>query len=835
MNMEIITSGPTLNRYSLTVPSCPHALDVLRFEGLEQLSVLYHYSVRFTCSASELAAGMFLNQPALLVMKGGKLLHALPVKFVHGVVTHFRRLPGSRDQVSYEIIIEPYLSLLDKQFRTHRFFINKSVPEVVGEILQEHALHGWEYEFTLTQTYPKREQINQYQESDLAFIERLLAEVGIFYFFTLQPDTRTEVVHFADQQSAYEFDKRLALNSPSGMSDSGADSVWGLNILHRVAPAGVTTKDYNHREAQKVLQSARADITGGEGEEMRYGEVYHYKLRHLETGEAFDPAPETGNFWARLDHERFLAEQTLITGASTDAGLRSGQVLTITDSSVPSTLPDVLQQPVVVVRAGFSGSRKDALRVTLAAVPYSETQCWRPALKARPKVSGTLTARVSSPKSGDIYAHQTAEGLYRVKFDADQDSKQQGYESMLLRLAKPYGGDTYGIHFPLIQGTEVAVAFHEGDPDRPYIAHALHDSRHPDHVTQANHTRNVIRTPANNKLRMEDKRGEEHVKLSTEYGGKTQLNLGHNVDAQRALRGEGAELRTDDWVAVRGGKGVLITAEMQAEAVDRMLEMDGVIRQLEQALSLARSLQRSAETAKATAGDTVSQQTLNDALEELAQPGLILHAPAGVGMMSAKAVRVSSGTDSVGIMSGHNTDISTGRSFTVAASDTVSLYAQGQGMQLYAAKGKVDIQAQDDEMGVTAKKDITVSSTEGKITVNASEELLLSCGGAYIRLKGGNIELGCPKNILLKSVNVQKLGATSLNTPVEELPRGFCEGFTVKNKKTGKPVPFVQYRITTGEGNVYEGVSDQDGKTMPIYTATPTKIRIEQIKKGSSS
>ncbi|MDM2894813.1 type VI secretion system tip protein VgrG, partial [Citrobacter sp. Cpo030] len=823
------------NRYSLTVPSCPHALDVLRFEGLEQLSVLYHYSVRFTCSASELAAGMFLNQPALLVMKGGKLLHALPVKFVHGVVTHFRRLPGSRDQVSYEIIIEPYLSLLDKQFRTHRFFINKSVPEVVGEILQEHALHGWEYEFTLTQTYPKREQINQYQESDLAFIERLLAEVGIFYFFTLQPDTRTEVVHFADQQSAYEFDKRLALNSPSGMSDSGADSVWGLNILHRVAPAGVTTKDYNHREAQKVLQSARADITGGEGEEMRYGEVYHYKLRHLETGEAFDPAPETGNFWARLDHERFLAEQTLITGASTDAGLRSGQVLTITDSSVPSTLPDVLQQPVVVVRAGFSGSRKDALRVTLAAVPYSETQCWRPALKARPKVSGTLTARVSSPKSGDIYAHQTAEGLYRVKFDADQDSKQQGYESMLLRLAKPYGGDTYGIHFPLIQGTEVAVAFHEGDPDRPYIAHALHDSRHPDHVTQANHTRNVIRTPANNKLRMEDKRGEEHVKLSTEYGGKTQLNLGHNVDAQRALRGEGAELRTDDWVAVRGGKGVLITAEMQAEAVDRMLEMDGVIRQLEQALSLARSLQRSAETAKATAGDTVSQQTLNDALEELAQPGLILHAPAGVGMMSAKAVRVSSGTDSVGIMSGHNTDISTGRSFTVAASDTVSLYAQGQGMQLYAAKGKVDIQAQDDEMGVTAKKDITVSSTEGKITVNASEELLLSCGGAYIRLKGGNIELGCPKNILLKSVNVQKLGATSLNTPVEELPRGFCEGFTVKNKKTGKPVPFVQYRITTGEGNVYEGVSDQDGKTMPIYTATPTKIRIEQIKKGSSS
>lgn len=64
--------------------------------------------------------------------------------------------------------------------------MNKSVPEVVEQVLQEHHLHDWEYEFYLKQHYPRREQINQYQESDLAFIQRLLAEVGIFYFFTLQ-------------------------------------------------------------------------------------------------------------------------------------------------------------------------------------------------------------------------------------------------------------------------------------------------------------------------------------------------------------------------------------------------------------------------------------------------------------------------------------------------------------------------------------------------------------------------------------------------------------------------------------------------------------------------
>ncbi|MCO5783620.1 type VI secretion system Vgr family protein [Citrobacter meridianamericanus] len=828
MNMEI-TSGPTLNRYSLSVSSCPHELDVERFEGLEQLSVRYHYSVRFTCSASELTAGMFLNQPALLTMKGGELLHALPVKFVHGVVTHFRRLTGSCDQVSHEIIIEPCLSLLDKQFRTHRFFINKSVPEVVGEILQEHALHGWEYDFTLTQSYPKREQINQYQESDLAFIERLLAEVGIFYFFTLQPDTRTEVVHFADQQSAYEFDKRLTLNSPSGMSDSGADSVWGLNILHQVAPAGVTTKDYNHREAQKVLQSARADITGGEGEEMRYGEVYHYKPRHLETGDAFDPAAETGNFWARLDHERFLAEQTLITGFSTDAGLRPGQVLTITDNSVPSTLPGVLQQPVVVVRAGFSGSRKDALKVSLAAVPYSETQCWRPALKARPKVSGTLTARVSSPKSGDIYAHQTAEGLYRVKFDADQDSKQQGYESMLLRLARPYGGDTYGIHFPLIQGTEVAVAFHEGDPDRPYIAHALHDSRHPDHVTQANHTRNVIRTPANNKLRMEDKRGEEHVKLSTEYGGKTQLNLGHNVDAQRALRGEGAELRTDDWVAVRGGKGVFITSDRQCEAAGTMLEMKNAAAQMAQALSVSDALANAADIAQAWPADSDTAKALNTALNNLTQPGIVLNAPEHISISSPKSVRLSSGSESVGLVAGGNTDISVMKKFTAVAGEAISLLALKLGIRLFAAKGKVEIQAQDDGIDAVAKKDISITSVEGKVLVTAADELVLNCGGAYIRLSGGNVEIGCPKNILLKSISVQKLMAADYDLPKPDLPKGFNDFFIAKDEDSGEIMPFVPYRIKTGEGNVYEGVTDAEGKTITVYTAQPEFLDIELL------
>ncbi|EDX8185166.1 type VI secretion system tip protein VgrG, partial [Salmonella enterica subsp. arizonae] len=94
---------------------------------------------------------------------------------------------------------------------------------------------------------------------------------------------------------------------------------------------------------------------------------------------------------------------------------------------------------------------------------------------------------------------------------------------------------------------------------------------HPDHVNRDNHTRNVLRTPANNKLRMEDRRGEEHIKLATEYG-KTQLNSGHLVDAQGQRRGTGAELRTDEWGTIRAGKGLFVSADAQAKAQGEVLD-----------------------------------------------------------------------------------------------------------------------------------------------------------------------------------------------------------------------------------------------------------------------
>ncbi|EJJ1582217.1 type VI secretion system tip protein VgrG [Salmonella enterica] len=822
------TISASLNRYHLIIPSCPSPLDVEHFSGREEMSQTYYYIINFTSTDNYLDASLLLRKSATFTLGTGRLSQ----KVVHGVITDFRRISGSADQARYQVILEPFIKLLDRQHRSHRFFVNKSVPEVVTEVLQEHGLKGWEFEFSLKKTYPKREQINQYQESDLKFIQRLLAEVGIFYFFTLQPDTQTEVVHFGDSQAALTFDKTLAINSPSGMNDNRADSVWGLNVAHNVAEASVTTKAYNHREAQYLLQSAPADMTHGDGDGINYGEVYHYHFRHLERGDKTDPAPETANFYARLDHERYLAEQIRITGNSTDVTLAPAQVLTITDS-FPPTLPVLLRSPVLLTGVGFTASRKDALQVVLKGVPYSEVICWRPPLLPRPKVTGTMTARVTSAKEGDIYAWQDASGMYRVKFDADLDDKNPGQESMPVRLAKPYSGDAYGFHFPLIQGTEVAIAFEEGDPDRPYIAHALHDSRHVDHVTDKNGTRNVIRTAGLNKLRMEDKRGEEHIKLSTEYGGKTQLNLGHNVNASRELRGEGAELRTDRHVSIRGGAGILISADKQPKARGNMLDMNAAVAQLQSALQLVTALAQSAGASGALDADINSQQQLARVLNQLKEAGLLMTAPAGIAATTPENIQLSAG-HTLTATAGENADMTIFKRLTVAAGEAISLFAQKMGIKIFAARGNVDIQAQSDAMRLQAGQQMAINSTNGEIVMNAAQGITLtSRGGAYIKLKDGAVEIGAPGKIDLKSGNILWGGSASLehalkSAMVEEPQfRNTMSGrFRVVNKSDNKPRSYIPYRIETSDGKIIRGVTDEQGYTQAHYGLDPENISL---------
>ncbi|HEF8932033.1 TPA: type VI secretion system tip protein VgrG, partial [Klebsiella pneumoniae] len=445
----------------------------------------------------------------------------------------------------------------------------------------------------------------------------------------------------------------------------------------------------------------------------------------------------SGAFYARLRHERYLNGQTRMQATTSCPTLCPGQVLKVTGGEeVAGEFADG-----VLITAMHSHARRDAdFAVEFAGIPDSPDVGYRPEPGARPVMAGTLPARVTSTRENDTYGHIDKHGRYRVNMLFDRARWETGFESLWVRQSRPYAGDTYGLHLPLLAGTEVAIGFEDGNPDRPYIAGVLHDSAHGDHVTIRNDKRNVLRTPANNKIRLDDERGKEHIKVSTEYGGKSQLNLGHLVDAEKQPRGEGFELRTDSWGAIRAQKGIFISADGQVQAQGQVLDMEPAVSNLAEAREQMMSISGDAQKATANPADLQAQITLlEQQLTDLKKSVLLLSAPEGIALTSGEHLQVSAGHNLIAT-AGKNADVSVVKNLFIGVGSALSVFARKLGIRLIANQGPVQMQAQNDLMALLARKEISIVSTEDEIKIIAKKKLTLNGGGSYIRLDANAIE-----------------------------------------------------------------------------------------------
>ncbi|WP_159564220.1 type VI secretion system tip protein VgrG [Budvicia diplopodorum] len=788
-------------------------------------------------------------------------------RILYGIVTAFSQLSNSNDEARYEVTLSPRLALLDNT-QGCAIYQNQTVPQVVEAVLRKHEFTGVDFAFDLTDTYPSKEYITQWQESDLAFIRRLLADAGIWFRFETQVKHSCDVVLFGDTEQQYQNGPTANYHQPSGNNDGGIESVWDMAITRKTVPQSVLTQDYNYRNAQAGM---KVEVNGAQkdkttrGQQYLYGEHYRDKGEAISNGNAQDqmsgqfsnllpgglgdipgvsdlsgaagsvkgavggsaasglgglPSPTgimgsnagssmggvsgmagsvgsavsgaassvgfavsgaaqgvmgqakgvsgslgglvdkgsdagsdepnsvgQGSWYGRLRHQRHLTEQVTIRGKTTLSHLVPGHILTVSGSPIGEA-----GQGMLIVSIESAGDRQNAYHIHFTAIPYDALRPYRPALLPWPTIGGTVPARVTSPDN-DTYGYLDTQGRYRVKMDFDLNDKwRKGEESLWMRFAKPYSGETYGMHFPLIDGTEVAVAFSEGNPDRPYIAHGMHDSRHPDLVTAANHKRNVIRTPANNKLRMDDERGKEHIKVSTEYG-KTQLNIGHLVDGERKQRGEGFELRTDEWGAIRAAKGVLLSSYSRDKAQGNQLDIDETIAHLENALGLARSFARQLETAGIQPMDVDAQERfLTQSIKELKQPAVIATSPAGISLSSSENIQHSTNADYV-VAAQKNMTFSVLNNFIAAAKKSITLFASGLGIKLVSAKGNVSIEAHQDAIDVIANKNVNITSIGEEIIISSNKKITLNCNGSYITLDGSKIEIGTLGDVIIKSAS----------------------------------------------------------------------------------
>ncbi|AIY41473.1 VgrG protein [Collimonas arenae] len=757
----LLRSG-ALQPYRLDVPRAGvsgKALSVVSFDGVEELGEPSRFVIRMTHPQSDLPRSAFVGMPATFTISPPALpgLPALGAgRKTQGIITGFRQLDSNQDISTYEMVLESRIAQLRNVTRC-RLFLEQTFPKIIETILREHGFAGdnSHFSFTLLRDYEKRPIVTQWHENDLAFIQRLCRRSGIW--FRIDAGEYGEIIHFGDDFTHYRRSPALSapLSRDAGLESVGSEAVRSLETHAKQIPQSYIVRDYNRLAAPAPIET---EVNLARNDKTTFGQSYAFGSLHL--------SKEQAEWEGRLRHEAALCEQVVYKGKSNVLGLIPGAVFRFTNK----VLPDA-EYGQLITRVTHHGARDTAYHNGYTAIPSD--RIYRLPLNEEewPTIDGTVSARIASPDRYP-YAYMNKAGDYMVQFDFDRDPRQAGLNSCWMRLAKPFaGGLQTGFHFPLIDGVEVAVAFHNGDPDRPYIAHVLHDSQNTDLITNQNRwmSRNEIRTQSNNKLRMEDWEGEEHVKLATEHG-KSQLNLGHLVDAKKQKRGEGLEMRTDFWGSIRATKGLFLSADAQPKANGQQLEMQAAVTQLEQALQQTQALGGAVKQAQAIAADFDQQQALlNNTLKDLKQSGALFSAPAGIALASGDHLQLSASKNLIATTGG-NADISVIKKFTVAAGEAASLFAQKLGIKIFAAKGKVEIQAQSDEMALTALKDLKIVSVEGKLILSAEKEVWIGAGGSYIKIRPEAIENGTPGDIYERCAYWGKPGAASMHIPAPPLP-----------------------------------------------------------------
>jgi len=781
--------------YHVDVPSTPNAKDlsVVSFHLREAMSEPYEAVVEVT-HPEQLSRADFLGRDAHFTITAED---SSEPRVYRGILMSLVRTKKTKDEFHYTFVIRSQITRLGL-VHASRVYQHQSGPQIIESILLRDEFMDHQFVFRLRREYPVHAFRLQYQMSNLDYIRHLCESEGMFFY--TEQGKHGDVIVFGDDIDHYVYTPELKVpyRENAGL-EAGIEAVFALETHAEVVPQSVIVADYNPLIAwERFRDEANVAIN----DTTTYGKPYIYGTNHL---------TQDGAQWeAQLRHEAAIASQVVYHGQSNVLELRPGRILRIDEP-----LPDA-PTGQVIIEVTHSGGRGKAYTNSYKAIPSNRRFRMKIDESKWPKINGALSARVTSPKTYP-YPYITKFGHYVVRLDLDFDEWNPGGESVPLRLAKPFaGGLQTGFHFPVLDGTEAVIMARDGDPNKLFISQFHHTSLQTDLITNQDRwmSRHVIRTQSNNKLRMEDWKGEEHIKLSTEHSGKSQLSLGHLVDSDRKDRGFGYELRTSGYGAIRAGKGMFITAYDQPAASGKQLEMAPTAAVLEQSLQQMLALAEAANAAQAIAADYEKQKTLFDGtLKELKKAGILVSAPAGIALASGEHLQLSA-TDNLIATAGGNADIGAIKRFTVAAGEAVSLYAQRLGMKLFAAKGKVEIQAQSDEMRLLADQNVTVTSVNGRVTIEAKEELLLKCGGSYFRMSSTGIEDGTRGDRTWKTAGFSREGPASLGQSMNTWKHAkLDEEFRLTWPHDGLPMVNRKFSIIREDGSVIRGVSDAAGNT----------------------
>ncbi len=533
-------------------------LSVYEFSVHEELFGLYEITLALSSPNPAIDLTQMMDKPARLMIEDRS---GVP-RYFHGTVIAAEQGDVGTHRTLYSVTLAPDLYRM-RLGTDCRIFQDINVPDIIATLLREHGVSEFEQQFY--EPHALREYCVQYNEDHLSFIERLMADEGIYYYFE---HTEGGVKLIMADHSLHSHDTPNAATleynpRPGGGELARASYVRRFTWRNEVRTTEVSLKDYTFHNPQLQLNPA-SKAQEPKGHAANY-QVFRYPGRFK--------SEEIGRDFARRRLDAIRAESSHGMGEGRCQHLAPGKRVSLSQHDNPAFNTTYLT--VSVTHRGSqpqaleeeAGDRGTHLATSFKVVPFMTP--WRPAPRLKPLIEGPQIGIVSGPANEEIYTDE--HGRIKVQFPWDRYGKNDEGSSCWIRVAQAWAGPTFGtVAIPRI-GQEVIVDHQFGDPDQPIVVgrtyHASNQNPYglPDHKTKMAFRSNTHKGDGYNELSFEDENGQENMFLHAQKDQTIKVlnNQTSRVDAN-ALQTIGAnqavEVGANVQQQVGGGKTVMIGA-----------------------------------------------------------------------------------------------------------------------------------------------------------------------------------------------------------------------------------------------------------------------------------
>lgn len=533
--VSAVAGGPGAHNVTVSGSAVPPgALLFASLDGGETLSELFSYVVQlktpdtlnlgYVSPAANLPLKPMVGKDLCVNIEldgGGK-------RHISGLVTAARVVGHEGRSVTYELRMEPWVKLLTHT-SDYKAFQNKTVVDILDEVLAEYP---YPVEKRLVESYPVRTWQVQYGETDFDFLQRLMQEWGIYWWFEHSEDSHTLVL--ADAISAHKAcpDSPLVEWHQEGLK-LDKEFIHTITANESLRTGQWVLDDFDFTKPRSLLANTVANPR----------ETGHATYEHYEwPGDYFDKSE--GEMLTRIRMEAQRSPGSRAGGVGNIRTLMTGHTFTLMNHPTAEVNQEyLLVQTTLFLRdnAQHSGQNQHFTYVTTFEL-HPTREVYRPQRTiSKPHTKGPQSAIVTGPAGQEIWTDQY--GRVKVQFGWDRYGKMDENSSCWIRVSYPWAGKGFGmIQIPRI-GQEVLVDFKNGDPDLPIIVGRTYNQDTmppwglPGMASQSGiFSHSLYGGPTNgNMLRFDDKTGAEEVKFHAEKDLNTTVknNETHTVMVDR--------------------------------------------------------------------------------------------------------------------------------------------------------------------------------------------------------------------------------------------------------------------------------------------------------------